>query len=138
MNNDTLFAKSKKDLDGALRLIEGKNAETIDAISLENAATLALVAVRNMLRLAGRIDVPRPQTILVKPAKRKKPVAPPPVKSLADSARRGKSPAVNRDVVFNVSMDLEEGNDMLNSGMPSDRPKVPTRKKRKLPKVKKK
>lgn len=135
MNNSTLFVKSKKDLDGALRMIEGKDETTIDAISLENAATLALTAVRNMLRLAGRIDVPRPQTILVKPTKKKKPVAVPPPRSLEDSARRGKSPAVNRDVVFNVSMDLEEGNDMLNSGMPI---KPPTRRKKKLPKVKKK
>lgn len=113
MKNSVLFEKGARQLAGALALLNGKTVSTIDANTLEEVATLSLVATRLLLRLAGRIDVPRPDPVVVV-KKRPKPVQSISHKSPEASARSPK-PRENRDVIFDVSMSMDQGNDLLGS-----------------------
>ena len=65
MNNEIMVAKAKRQLEGALSML---NSE-INAKNCDEAATLALIAARLLCRVAGRIDNPRP--VVVEPPKRK-------------------------------------------------------------------
>jgi hypothetical protein len=112
MKNAVLFEKGTRQLAGALALLNGKTASTVDANTLEEVATLSLVATRLLLRLAGRIDVPRPDPVVVV-KKRPKPVASISHKSPEASARMPKPQRPNVDVVFDVSMTMDQGNDLL-------------------------
>lgn len=109
MKNAGLFAKGKHHLSGAVALLKNKTDETVSASELDEIATLLLVSTRLFLRLAGRIDVPRPEPVTVVKRPRPKPVEKAPVKTAAESARR----AGGRDMVFNVSMDMNQGDDQL-------------------------
>lgn len=126
MNSATLFAKGKHHLNGANDLLDGKTAETITAADLDSLATLLLVSTRLFLRLAGRIDVPRPETILLPPKKpRPKPLVPVSKKTPEQSARSPKPKADDRDYVFNVRMTMDEGNDELGKDKPKKKKKKP-------------
>lgn len=115
MKNAVLYEKGTRQLAGALALLKGKTAETIEANTLEEIATLALVATRLFLRLAGRIDVPRPDPVVVV-KKRPKPVQSISHKSPEASARMPKPSRPNVDVIFDVSMAMDQGNDLLGGG----------------------
>lgn len=135
MNSATLFAKGKHHLNGANDLLDGKTAETITAADLDSLATLLLVSTRLFLRLAGRIDVPRPETILIKPKKpRPKPIVPASKKTPEQSARSPKPKADHADspYVFNMRMALDEGNDELGKEKTKHSHTKPMKKKKKL------
>lgn len=94
-SNEVMYGKGKRKLEAALRLL-GDDANAIDAKTLDDACTQALIAVRVLQRLAGRIDVPRPEPIKVE-KKRPKPKT---VKTPEPTARRG---SVGKTQIIDVS-----------------------------------
>jgi hypothetical protein len=89
-SNEVLLAKAKRQLQNSMLILE--SAPEIDAKACEDSATLALTAARLLLRLAGRIDVPRPDPVkVVKPKKKPKVVTEVPrtKEEQRKSARRG-------------------------------------------------
>lgn len=124
MNSATLFAKGKHHLNGAVDLLEGKTASTITADDLDSIATLLLVSSRLFLRLAGRIDVPRPETIVLPPKRQKPKPVPTSKKTPEQSARSPKPKDDDKDFVFNVRTVLDAGNEELGKTKKKKKPKT--------------